>query len=125
MAYAIVRTVRPKAKETPAKPIPSSGNAAANTALPHPPNTNQNVPTNSAVRRWVMLIVHLLESGTEYGRPRHTAPDAAAGGFMPTEFAATNSIARAFGRLATRTVSPRTDGQPVPRCGVLLTRNKR
>src|ERR1700752_48831 len=112
MAYAIVRTVRPKAKDTPAKPIPSSGNAAANTALPHPPNINQNVPTNSAVTRWLMLIWHLLKSGSEYGRPRHIAPDAATGGFMLTGFAATDSIARAFDRLATRTeVHTRTDGQ--------------
>ena len=112
MAYAIVRTVRPKAKETPAKPIPSSGNAAASTALPHPPNTNQNVPTNSAVRRCVILILHLLKSKSEYGRPRHVAPDAAAGGFMLTEIAATDSIARAFGHLATRAVlHTRTDGQ--------------
>ena len=36
MAYAIVRTVRPKARETPAKPIPSSGNAAANSAAASP-----------------------------------------------------------------------------------------
>ena len=112
MAYAIVRTVRPKARETPAKPIPSSGNAAANTALPHPPNTNQNVPTNSAVRRWVMLILHLLKSESEYGRPRHVAPDAAAGGFVVTGITAIDRIARAFGSLAMKAVlHTRTDGQ--------------
>ena len=48
MAKAIVSTVRPKASETPAKPIPSSGKAAASTALPQPPSTSQNVPMNSA-----------------------------------------------------------------------------
>src|SRR5262245_29665142 len=49
MAYAMVNTVRPNARETPNKPIPTFGNAAASTALPHPPNTSQNVPRNSAV----------------------------------------------------------------------------
>jgi hypothetical protein len=28
--------------------MPSSGNAAASTAEPHPPKTSQNVPKNSA-----------------------------------------------------------------------------
>ena len=28
--------------------MPTSGNAAANTALPHPPSTSQNVPSASA-----------------------------------------------------------------------------
>jgi len=32
----MVTTVRPKASDTPAKPIPNSGNPAAKTALPHP-----------------------------------------------------------------------------------------
>jgi hypothetical protein len=49
IAYAIVRTVNPKASETPSKPMPRLGNAAANTALPHPPRTSQNVPKNSAL----------------------------------------------------------------------------
>jgi hypothetical protein len=44
----MVSTVKPKARATPAKPIPSSGNAAASIALPHPPKVNQNVPRNSA-----------------------------------------------------------------------------
>jgi hypothetical protein len=51
MANAIVSTVRPNANETPNKPIPTFGKAAANTALPQPPNTNQNVPKNSAPSR--------------------------------------------------------------------------
>ncbi len=48
IAKAIVRTVRPKASETPSRPMPTSGNAAASTALPQPPSTSQNVPKNSA-----------------------------------------------------------------------------
>src|SRR4051812_32105761 len=48
-AYAPVSTVNPNASDTPANPIPSCGNAAARTALPHPPSTSQNVPRNSAV----------------------------------------------------------------------------
>ena len=34
--------------------MPTSGNAAASTALPQPPNTSQNVPSNSANTRLVM-----------------------------------------------------------------------
>ena len=56
MVKAIVSKVRPKAKATPRKPIPKFGNAAANTALPQPPKTNQNVPKNSAVARFVIDI---------------------------------------------------------------------
>lgn len=48
MACAIVKTVRPHAAAMPNKPMPVLGNEAANTALPHPPKTNQNVPSNSA-----------------------------------------------------------------------------
>src|SRR5882757_893320 len=54
MANAIVSTVRPKASDTPTKPMPSSGKAAANTADPHPPNTSQAVPMNSATSLRVM-----------------------------------------------------------------------
>src|SRR4051794_25975593 len=50
-AYAIVRTLSPNASATPAKPMPSPGNAAASTALPQPPSTNQNVPQSSAIDR--------------------------------------------------------------------------
>ncbi|MNP80659.1 hypothetical protein D3C76_1788210 [compost metagenome] len=52
-------TVKPKARATPAKPIPSSGKAAANTALPQPPKTSQNVPRNSAKYLFI-LITHLF-----------------------------------------------------------------
>src|SRR3569833_1507152 len=55
MANAIVSTVRPNASDTPSRPMPTLGNAAAITALPQPPSTSQNVPKNSAARR--------LESG--------------------------------------------------------------
>src|SRR5580765_2456369 len=48
MAYAMVSTVRPNASATPSRPMPTLGNAAARTALPHPPRTSQNVPMNSA-----------------------------------------------------------------------------
>jgi hypothetical protein len=34
--------------------MPSSGNAAANTAAPQPPNVSQNVPKNSAAIRRMM-----------------------------------------------------------------------
>ena len=57
MAYAIVRTVRPNANDTPSSPIPTSGNAAASTALPQPPNTSQNVPISSAVRGRASVMV--------------------------------------------------------------------
>src|SRR5580704_16272050 len=48
IANAMVSTVSPNARATPAKPIPRPGKAAASTALPHPPKTSQKVPINSA-----------------------------------------------------------------------------
>jgi hypothetical protein len=48
IAYGMVRTVRPKASDTPCNPMPTFGNVAARTALPQPPSTNQKVPRNSA-----------------------------------------------------------------------------
>src|SRR5215470_18018044 len=58
MAKAIVSRVSPKARATPRKPMPRcpapgspAGKAAARRALPHPPNTNQKVPKNSAAAR--------------------------------------------------------------------------
>ena len=60
-AYAIVRTVRPKASETPTKPMPRPVSApsamccAAKIALPQPPRTSQKVPRASAPRRWASL----------------------------------------------------------------------
>ena len=44
MAKAMVSTVSPNASDTPSRPIPTLGNAAARTALPHPPRTSQKVP---------------------------------------------------------------------------------
>src|SRR4051812_38174558 len=44
----MVRTVSPKASATPSRPMPTCGKPAASTALPHPPNTSQNVPKASA-----------------------------------------------------------------------------
>jgi hypothetical protein len=48
MAYAIVNTAKQNANNTPTRPMPTSRNVAASTALPQPPRTNQNVPMNSA-----------------------------------------------------------------------------
>src|SRR4051794_19630183 len=61
MANAIVSTVNPNARATPAKPIPRFGNAAARTALPHPPKTSQNVPINSAVALLLSDIEHSFQ----------------------------------------------------------------
>jgi hypothetical protein len=54
--------VRPKAKETPSNPMPTFGNAAARTALPQPPNTNQKVPRNSAEQRREREMELFIES---------------------------------------------------------------
>lgn len=51
----MVNTVRPKAIEMPTKPIPNSGNPAANTALPQPPSTSQSVPINSATSFFINI----------------------------------------------------------------------
>ena len=53
---AIVSSVSPNANATPRNPIPVFGKPAASTALPHPPNTSQNVPINSAANRRDMLM---------------------------------------------------------------------
>src|SRR5579863_8345179 len=60
IANAMVRTVRPNARATPAKPIPSPGKAAASTALPHPPKTSQKVPMNSANALFDRFIQKIL-----------------------------------------------------------------
>ena len=57
-AYAMVKTVRPKAKETPTSPIPINGSDikfAANTALPQPPSTSHKVPINSAIAFFILF----------------------------------------------------------------------
>src|SRR5690606_15902337 len=56
----MVTTVRPKASATPSSPIPTSGKAAARTALPQPPKTSQNVPMNSAKPFWIFVMMTLL-----------------------------------------------------------------
>src|SRR4029077_11263881 len=65
-AYTPVSTVRPNASATPRNPIPSDvpsdGNFAANTALPQPPNTNQNVPMNSAASRCSIVGSRIRDS---------------------------------------------------------------
>ena len=53
MAYAMVSTDRPKASDTPSRPMPTCGKAAAITALPHPARTSQKVPMNSTDKRLV------------------------------------------------------------------------
>jgi len=50
MANAMVSTVSPNARATPSTPIPT-GDDAASTALPQPPNTSQNVPSPSVTER--------------------------------------------------------------------------
>ena len=52
----MVSTVRPNASDTPTKPIPSCGKAAASTALPQPAKVSQKVPKNSALTRRVMSM---------------------------------------------------------------------
>src|SRR5258708_10883127 len=62
IAKAMVSTVRPKARATPEYPMPTLGTPAAITAAPHPPNTSQKVPKNSAAARLpigIELSLHL------------------------------------------------------------------
>src|SRR5450755_1428239 len=78
----MVSTVNPKANETPSKPIPTFGNAAASTALPHPPNTSQNVPMDSARALFGKLIMIFSSfNGTAHRRaePELHLPSSAAG----------------------------------------------
>jgi len=57
MEYAIVRTVRPKASETPSNLIPTCRNPAAmTTAEPQPANASPNVPTASAIYLLIWFI---------------------------------------------------------------------
>src|SRR6187399_985869 len=63
----MVTTVRPNASETPTRPIPTSGNFAASTALPQPPNTSQNVPNNSAAERLRMGMSISLDCSSQAG----------------------------------------------------------
>lgn len=63
MAKAMVRTVSPKTRETPTKPMPSVGTPAARTAEPQPPKASQKVPKNSAAARLERCIARLLCDG--------------------------------------------------------------
>src|SRR6478672_7865566 len=56
----MVRTVRPKASDTPSRPMPTSGKAAASTALPQPPSTSQNVPSSSAESLATNVSLHAV-----------------------------------------------------------------
>ncbi len=58
----MVTTVKPKASETPSRPIPTPGKAAAITALPQPPKVSQNVPIASAASLRVSMIVPRLNA---------------------------------------------------------------
>src|SRR5579864_9198663 len=60
IAKAMVRTVSPKARATPAYPMPTLGTPAASTAEPHPPKTSQKVPKNSAAARLPIGMGDLL-----------------------------------------------------------------
>ena len=61
IANAIASTVSPKASATAKEPMPRPGNAAARTALPHPPKTNLKVPKNAAAARLPIVVSHLEE----------------------------------------------------------------
>src|SRR6202453_1282884 len=71
----MVSTVRPKASDTPTKPMPRPGKAAARTALPQPPSTSQRVPMNSAVKRFDMGIeISLFGQATLVANSRGVEP---------------------------------------------------
>src|SRR6478735_3821005 len=83
MAKAMVSTVRPNASDTPRRPIPTSGNAAASTALPQPPRTSQKVPRNSALSLDNMAhhlaVLHRRDGDHEARRCQHEAAAAPRG----------------------------------------------
>ena len=70
IAVAIESTVRPKASDTPRKPMPRSGYAAAKTALPQPPRTSQNVPIASANS----LPIECFSAKNDRDRPQPEEP---------------------------------------------------
>src|SRR5262245_9141812 len=53
----MVTTLRPNARETPTRPIPTCGKPAAITALPHPANVSQKVPMASAAYFFISIDV--------------------------------------------------------------------
>src|SRR5690606_19639610 len=87
MAKAMVSTVRPKASETPSRPMPTSGKAAASTALPQPPSTSQKVPKNSAAYFFMFLDL-LIPNGAVASQQRARTGLARAG--QPRAYATQN-----------------------------------
>src|SRR3954462_9010532 len=70
----MVSTVRPNARETPSRPIPTAGNVAARTAAPHPANVSQKVPKNSAVtRRDILSRIIPPTHGITTGRDKNNS----------------------------------------------------
>ncbi len=65
---AMVSTVRPNASETPGRPMPTSGNAAARTAAPHPPKVSQKVPISSAA--YFLMLSSPFHAGQTAARSR-------------------------------------------------------
>ena len=61
----MVTTLRPKASDTPTSPMPTCGNPAAMTALPHPAKVSQNVPIASAA---YFFDIHYLASLSVFSR---------------------------------------------------------
>src|SRR5262249_13867379 len=64
IAQAIAPPLKPNASATPRTPTPNCGNPADNTAAPHPPNTSQNVPKNSAANffdKGIVVSFHLRQ----------------------------------------------------------------
>src|SRR5438067_6956782 len=64
----MVMTVRPNANETPSRPMPTPGKAAAKAAEPHPANASQNVPNSSAMQR---LPKDIRPPGPNLAAPKH------------------------------------------------------
>src|SRR5438876_368085 len=106
-AYAMVRTLSPNASATPAKPMPRPGKAAASTALPQPPSTNQNVPHSSAIDRR-----HNDIAGTALSSPgpnlRRRTPETNRGQLVPEPFGDSFEGMAAVGKRRGRSVLSRT-----------------
>ena len=109
-AYAMVSTVRPNARATPRKPMPSwipwpvttlgARNLAAKMALPQPPKTSQKVPSASAPSREVNAGVRMRSSPLVDNKWAHPAP---AGTTLPQPkaFAHCDTRRRAARRVST------------------------
>src|SRR5215211_2599016 len=105
----MVSTERPKANDTPSRPMPTSGKAAANTALPQPPRTNQRVPRNSAVilcESENSSIALLLPNVSSFGSEAHDSSKERAIRFhckkvlIVCDFVALETIATAQSKMA-------------------------